>query len=261
MKFALFLFLGFICVGVTRWIMLSEGIEKISELKLGKQLLVIILAMLAVSFVGGIVVGDFASVALFEDTEKYLADDYILWGILTIIGAIITYVLGYLILGLYYFDKIALQIYFVIFFVISIFLWTSEMVKYDNNIITKTETVIVSETERELIQFEGIYIQKVLEQGETNSENNDFQKSEKDLTEDDEISFWYINKSGKGKYLSVSAKNSSIEFIEEDEIPYVKSIKKCKQTTTTNNNNGKETVEKEKEWKEYFFYVPESIFK
>ena len=90
MKFVFFLILGIICVVVTRVIILSEGTEKISELKPGKQLLVIILAMLSVSLVGGIIVGDFASVALFEDTEKYLADDYILWGILTICGAIIT---------------------------------------------------------------------------------------------------------------------------------------------------------------------------
>lgn len=261
MKFVFFLILGIICVVVTRVIILSEGIEKISELKPGKQLLVIILAMLSVSLVGGIIVGDLASFALFEDVEEYLAVDYFGWGMLTIIGAIITYVFGHLILGLYHFDKIAFQIYFVILFIISILLCTSEMVKYDNNILTNTETVIVSETERELIQFEGIYVQKVLEEKDTDSKNVDVENTKKDLTGDDKVSYWYINKKGEGQYNSVSVKSCKIKLIGDDESPYVKTVKKCKQITTINNNNGKESTEKEEEWKEYYFYVPESIFK
>lgn len=261
MKFWIFLALGGVFVILTRIIIHSNGIQKISELKPVKQLFAIIFALFAINLVGGIIVGDFASAVLFEETEDFVAIDYVLWGFLTIVGAGITYALGYGILGLYYFDKAAFQIYFIVLFIISIFLWGSEMVKYDNNIVTNTETIVVSEAKRELIQFEGIYIQKVSNQNDTNSKTKDSKNAEKDLTGDDEISFWYINKSGKGKYLSVSAKNSSLYFIEDDEIPYVKTITKCKQTTTINNNNGKETVEKEKEWKEYVFYIPESIMK
>lgn len=261
MKFVFFLFLGFVCVVVTRVIIHSNGIQKISELKPVKQLFVIIFALLAVNLVGGIIVGDFASTVLFEDTEDFVAIDYVIWGFLTIIGACITYALGYGILGLYYFDKAAFQIYFIILFIISIFLWGAEMVKYDNNIVTNTETIVMSEAKRELIQFEGIYIQKVSNSNDTNSKTKDSQNTEKDLTGDDKVSYWYINKSGKGQYNSVSAKSSKIEFIKDDEIPYIKVVKKCKQSITTNNNNGKETTEKEKEWDEYHFYVPESIFK
>lgn len=261
MKFWIFLALGAVCVIITRIIIHSNGITKISELKPSKQLLAIIFALLAVSLVGGIIVGDFVATTLFEDTEDMLAIDYVFFGIVSIVGACFTYLIGSGVLGLYYFDKKAYQIYFLVLFIVSIFLWCSEIVKYDNNIVTNTETIVVSEAKRELIQFEGIYIQKVSNPNDNNSKNKDSKNSEKDLTGDDKVSYWYINKSGKGQYNSVSAKSSKIEFIKDDETPYIKVVKKCKQSVTINNNNGKETTEKEKEWDEYYFYVPESIFK
>lgn len=258
MKFWIFLVLGAVCVIITRIIIHSNSIKKISDLKPGKQLLAIIFALVAVNLVGGIIVGDFCNMACISISEKELV---LVGVILTIVGAGITYILGYWILGLYYFDKKAFQVYFVIVFIASILLWTSEITKYRDNIITNTETVVVSETKRELIQFEGIYIQKASNQNDTDSKNKDSKNAEKDLTGDDKVSYWYINKKGEGQYNSVSAKSCKIKLISDNEIPYVKSVKKCKQTTTTNNNNGKESTEKEKEWKEYYFYVPESIFK
>ena len=221
MKFWIFLVLGAVCVIITRIIIHSNSIKKISDLKPGKQLLAIIFALVAVNLVGGIIVGDFCNMACISISEKELV---LVGVILTIVGAGITYILGYWILGLYYFDKKAFQVYFVIVFIASILLWTSEITKYRDNIITNTETVVVSETKRELIQFEGIYIQKASYQNDTDSKNKD--------------SYWYINKKGEGQYNSVSAKSCKIKLISDNEIPYVKSLKKCKQTTTTNNNNG-----------------------
>lgn len=258
MKFWIFLALGVVCVIATRVIIHSNAIEKISDLQPVKQLLAIIFALFAVNLVGGIIVGDFCHMACISISEKELI---FVGVILTIAGAGITYILGYWILGLYYFDKKAFQVYFVIVFIASILLWTSEITKYRDNIVTNTETVVVAESERELIQFEGIIVQKELNQNDTDSKKVDVENTKKDLTGDDKVSYWYINKKGEGQYNSVSAKSCKIKLIGDDESPYVKTVKKCKQITTTNNNNGKESTEKEEEWKEYYFYVPESIFK
>lgn len=272
MEFWIFLILGICCVVATRVIIYCSGVEEISKLKSGKQLLLIVLAILAINFVGGVVVGSFCGFCLGENGQIVKSSDelveveliilsIVLKVILGLIATVLTYVTGYYILGLYHFDKKHFQIYFIIVFLASILLWTSEAVKYDSNIITNTETVVVAESERELIQFEGIFVQKELNQNDTDSKNTDIENAKKDLTGDDKVSYWYINKKGEGQYNSVSAKSCKIKLISNNESPYVKTVKKCKQTTTTNNNNGKESTEKEKEWKEYYFYVPESIFK
>lgn len=265
MRFGNFFLIGVIFVVVTRVILYFSKTDKVSELNSGRQLALVAMAILAINLVGGIIVGDWAGSICFDLTPT--DDELPQWIlivvkiILTILGAVLTYLVGYLILGLYYFDKKAFQVYFVIVFIASILLWTSETVKYDNNIITNTETVVVAESERELIQFEGIIIQKEINQNGADSKNTDIENTNKDLTGDDKVSYWYINKKGEGQYNSVSAKSCKIKLISDNESPYVKTVKKCKQTTTTNNNNGKESTEKEKEWKEYYFYVPESIFK
>ena len=246
MKFWIFLILGIGCVIATRIIIHYHQIGKISDLKPGKQLIAITFAILAINLVGGIIVGDFCHMVCISDSEGVWR---FLGIILTIAGAGITYTLGHLILGLDYFDKKVFQVYFVLVFIVSILLWTSEITKYRDNIVTNTETVVVAESERELIQFEGIFVQKESNQNDTDSKKTDVENTKKDLTGDDKVSYWYINKKGEGQYNSVSAKSCKIKLISNNESPYVKTIKKCKQTTTTNNNNGKESTEKEKEFK------------
>lgn len=249
MKFLILIIIGIIAVIVTRAIM---GEDELSDLSKGEQVTVFILAIVAINLVGGIIV---SQAIVYIPNKDAPIGAYIVIGI---IGAVLTYFAGFLILGLYKIDYKILQICFVIVFIFSIAGWTTQTFKYEDNIEITTETVIVSEQERELLYFYNIPVQKLEDTDSSTLVDGEIDKALGIL---DEIPFWYINKSGKGKYLSVSAKNASLNFIKDDEIPYVKTITKCKQTTTINNNNGKETVEKEKEWKEYVFYIPESIMK
>lgn len=217
------------------------------------RIIINLFVIICIVIVGGITVGkfcgmlDFSSLSIKEDIIVL-----IVWIFFTLVGAGLTYFVGFYVLGLYYFeDQKWLQICFVVVFIISIVGWTIPISKYNTNIETIEETIVEKE-ERQLLYFNNIPVQEIsgysfAGTGGTSTKN--------------ELPYWYLDKSGKGVYDSVSAKIAKLTFIEDDESPYLEISYYSIKTTTINHNNGKEKTRTrtDKTRTEYNFYLPKSI--
>ncbi len=175
-----------------------------------------------------------------------------------VLGGIITYMVGWLILGLYHFERLVSQICFVVVFIISVLFWTISINNYNKNIETTTEIVTTSTEERELLYFNNIPVQNV--SGHIEGSSTIFAGSVSgNIKTTDEIPYWYIDKEGNGKYDKAQATSSTLNIASENDSPYVKITSYSKQKKTIDHNTGEELVEVLTTWKEYIFYLPEEV--
>lgn len=219
------------------------------------RIIINLFVIICIVLVGGITVGKFCG--MFDLSSLSLSNKgdiivLIVWISLTLVGAGLTYFVGFHVLGLYYFDNQKwLHICFVIIFIISIVGWTIPISKYNANIETNEETIVEKE-ERPLLYFNNIPVQEIsgysfAGTGSTSTKN--------------ELPYWYLDKSGKGVYDSVPTKIAKLTFIEDDESPYLEISYYSIKTTTINHNNGKEKtrIRTDETRTEYNFYLPKSI--
>ncbi len=204
--------------------------------------------IICISLVGGIAVA------------KFLSPCGSIWAYIfgMAIAGGITYVVGWLILGLYHFEKISSQIFFGVVFIISVVCWTIPINNYNENIEKTTEIVTTSTEERELLYFHDIPVQNVSGHIEGSS-TLFFGSVSGNIKTTDEIPYWYIDKEGTWKYDKAPATSSELDISSENDSPYVKITSYSKQKKTTDHNTGEEHTEVLTTWKEYIFYLPEEV--
>lgn len=223
------------------------------------KIIISFLVIICIFIVGGIIVGKWIGNFAFDwwsscsMSELVVSIFFII--VTTIFGAIITYLAGYFILGLYHFDD---QTLYVIVFIVSIICWSIPICHYNQNIEYLNQTVVVSQEERQLLYFCNIPVQNV--SGEISGSfilgaGNVSGK----ITTSDTLPYWYSNQNDEAIFDSASATDSKIIFIDDDESPYIEIIVYSDQTVSKNHNNGTEKVTTDKTWTKYNFYLPDSI--
>ncbi|MGN1301618.1 MAG: hypothetical protein ACI4U9_03745, partial [Clostridia bacterium] len=179
-----------------------------------------------------------------------------------IIPAILTYLVGFNVLGLNHFDNFGTQLCFLVVFIVSIIGWTIPIskhnIEYYQNIEVTTETIMVQDQKRQLLYFCNIPVQEI-SGSVSGSSSFGFGSVSGKTSTSNELPYWYANENGEGKYDSALASSSTIVFIEDGEKPYVEIITSRNQTTTTNHNNGTESITTNSEWTQYIFYLPEAV--
>ena len=207
--------------------------------------------IICISLVGGIAVAKFLGT---------LGSNPNIWAYIFAMAfsGVLTYLVGWCILGLYHFERISSQICFVVVFIISVLFWTVPINNYNKNIETTTEIVTTSTEKRELLYFHDIPVQNV--SGHIEGSSNLFAGSVSGyIKTTDEVPYWYIDGEGTWEYDKAPAASSKLDISSENDSPYVKITSYSKQEKTTNHNTGKEDIEVLTTWKEYIFYLPEEV--
>ena len=216
-----------------------------------------IMEIIGIAFIFGPMVGIIGATDIDVWTVKFTAVTILTW-IIIILGYV-----GYELLLKGSFKIWRLGVYILVVTIVgSIILILN--IHYISNIEITEETAIVQSQENELVSFENVPVQSV--SGSISGEisgsflytNGQISGS---ITTSDKVQYMYINHDGDGEYGSAPTEKSKIRFIEENEVPHLEITTCQKQKITVNHNNGKTTNEVESEWKEYIFYLPESIFK
>ena len=174
-----------------------------------------------------------------------------------IIPALLTYAVGYKILGLKYFDNDRSQFGFVLVFIISILGWTILINNYNRNIEDVTEVIVEQTQERKLLYFCNVPVQEIT--GEVNGSSSILGghiSGNIDTTH--ELTYWYMNEAGKGIFDTAPANSSEIEFFEEG-TPYVEILNYYQCKKIVDNNIDSERVYKEDRWTQYVFHLPKTI--
>lgn len=220
----------------------------------GNQFMIIV--TLCIIIVGGIIVGKFAAMVL-TSPEGYVMhmSDYAFIALCILMGMLFTYFAGYLIIGLYLFNKKWKQIYFVVVFILSVIGWTVVIQHCNKNVEVIEQSISTSSVDRPLVYFCNIPVQNISEASSSVGTGN-FGET---ITTSDELSYWYLNGNGEAFYDSANAKTSKIVFIGNDEKPYVSIISYESQKITIDHNIVKKQVEVTGNWNQYVFYLPEAI--
>jgi len=216
-----------------------------------------IMEIIGIAFIFGPMVGIIGATDIDVWTVKFTAVTILTW-IIIILGYV-----GYELLLKGSFKIWRLGVYILVVTIVA-FIALLLNVHYSSNIEITEETAIVQSQENELVSFENVPVQSV--SGSISGEisgsflytNGQISGS---ITTSDKVQYMYINHDGDGEYGSAPTEKSKIRFIEENEVPHLEITTCQKQKITVNHNNGKTTNEVESEWKEYIFYLPESIFK
>ena len=170
----------------------------------------------------------------------------------------LTYLVGFLVIGLPRYTKKYSQIIFVLTFLVSIVFWTSYMVKYDANIEVTTETVQQTQ-ERELVMFYEIPLQQISGSVSGGSFIGSGSVSGSIFTADS-VPYVYITENGNGKWDSAPAADSEIVFLTESgDTPKIAIVTYTERTVEIDHNVEKKNVTDEKSWTKYYFYIPKSV--
>lgn len=207
--------------------------------------------------VGGIADGKFFGMIWSVSTTK----DRIVTIILTIIIMAATYIVGYAIVGLYYFKKTPLKVYFVAVFIISVIGWTATSYNYNKNYEKNVETItetIEQKEERQLIYFYNVPVQEISGSVEGSSVLGSG-RVEGTTATTHEVSYMYETENNGGDWGFAPVESSEMVFHKDDTTPYVEIISYRTQTTIINHNNGTEDTRTDKEWTEYKFHLPEAF--
>ncbi len=248
-------------VGVAITIVTSILIHKEAKIY---RFFVDVLVVVSIALVGGIAAG--WSIALAWHAE--LIYDYIVIKIILvtfdfILVSFLIWLVGAPILGIFNDEfRIWEIISFILVYIVASVCWSQPFINYNNNIEDINETIVVNKQENKLLYFCNIPVQQV-----SGSISGDVSGSilyvegeiSGSISTSEELTYWYLNGNGEGKYNSVPTNSSKIRFIEENEKTYVEVITYRKQIRTVNHNNGEETTVTTNEWKEYIFYLPQAI--
>ena len=206
----------------------------ISELEQKTKIRLYLLVVVCIILVGGIAVAKF--VGLFYEIP--------FWGqiLIGIIPALLTYSVGDMILSLGDFDDNRSKFFFVLVFIISILGWTILINNYNRNTEYVTKVIVESTKERKLLYFCNVPVQEIT--GEIEGLGGWISGST-DTTH--ELTYWYVNKKGKGIFDTAPANSSEIEFLEEG-TPYVEILNYCKYKKRVDHNIDSEMTYEENRW-------------
>ena len=257
----------FIGIGITilTRILLNKATEcgkvSLEEKSKTTRTILYILSIICIIIVGGIAVTKWIGFITMEaKPSDFKAIDIFFLIFVSVLPALVTFIVGYFVLGLYKFEHTGTFISFILIFIISIVGWYFPINEYNKNIEITTETVIVNKEERELVMYCNIPVQKI--SGEISGSSLLGTGSvDGKIETTDELPYWYINKSGKFVYDTSPAKSSVITPISEEETPKIEIVRYAKQIIRKDNNTGKEKINNEKEWYKYEYYLAESLFK
>lgn len=240
----------------------KERKEPISQKSILEQVIMHILAIICISLVGGIAVAKFLAICEVHRWWEF--------ALIAIIPSILTYLVGWFVLGLGWFDLKNSQIIFLVVFVCSIVVSTKYCLQYNRNIEIKRVCEITSTEVRQILDFNNIPVQDTTGEVSGSAFLGGGSVSGEIFTTS-EIPYWYKVNEEDANYDTAPAKNSKIRFIEEGEKPYLEIIEYCHFDVIVNHNNGiekkriaKEIVENqylEIRWKEYIFHLPKSVMR
>lgn len=221
----------------------------ISGLEPKKQIQLHLLVAVCFILVGGIAVAKFVGMFYWGP----------FWGqiLIGIIPAVLTYGVGYMILGLYDFDDKRSQFCFVLVFIISIFGWTILINNYNRNIEYVTEVIVEQTQEKKLLYFCNVPVQEVT--GEVNGSSSILGGSASgSIDTTHELTYWYVNENGNGLFDTAPANSSEIEFLEEGD-PYVEILYCYQCEKRLDHNIGLGRIYEETRWTQYVFHLPKMI--
>lgn len=177
----------------------------------------------------------------------------------TFIPMLIMYVVHMVILGNVGIESSKHVIYFILF-IVSTFVFFGYINNYNKNVEILNETEVVDSTDLQLIAINNYIIPNV--SGDISGKsiigsgtvNGSISTSAENV-----ISFWYEDENNEGTFQQVDASSSKIKFINDNEKAHVEVISYITKEVKKDHNNNKEEVLNEKEYKEYKFYIPESL--
>lgn len=226
---------------------------EISQTSKETQRLLHFLVCLCIILLGGNAVALFGS--MFHDQPFWMQT------LAMLVPAILTYFVGYNVLELSRFDSKKSQVLFLVIFILSIYGWLIPIQAYNKNIekIEYVKTIEWAE-QRELLYFCNIPVQNVSGKidGSTGILGGGISG---EISTTDELTYWYAGADGRGMFDKAQAIYSSIEFIENEEKPYVE-ITGCHKCDKHIDHNFGLEIEMEKnsyDWIEWVFYLPKSL--
>lgn len=139
-----------------------------------------------------------------------------------------------------------------------ILLWTFLAFSfYSNNYERRSEDIVLSSERREIVDIYDLPLQEVSGHVEGNGRST----ITGSVSTSDKLSYWYKNtETGKFEYDSAPADNSKIDFIDDDETPYliIKNYTK-RDIIADKSGNEKDVTQEFVNWTEYIFYLPKSM--
>ena len=214
--------------------------------------------MFCISTVGGITDAKWImSIPIWEAVEDFTLFDYFMSvmvsALLYVLPMFLTFVVGYLVMGLIKFELDISHTIFFLTFLVSVFGWCHYLNDYNVNI----EYVIEESQEtyeRELVFFYDIPMQEISESTlETSVQNSGY------VFTMDEVPYVYLNEEGNGVWDFVPAEDSEIVFITEKGSPKLVIVTNISKEIKIDHNTEETSVVKENYWNRYYFYLPRTL--
>lgn len=217
-----------------------------------------LLVMFCISTVGGITDAKWImSIPIWESIEEFTVIDYVLsvgaTFMLYLIPMILTFAVGYGVMGLFKFYWETSHVIFLLTFLFSVYGWCNYIDGYNTNIEYFTE--VSQETyERELVLFYDIPMQEIADSVREES----VQDSGYVFTVD-EVPYVYLNEAGNGQWDSVPSEDSEIVFFNEADKPKLVIVTNISKEIKIDHNTGESSVVGENYWNKYYFYLPRTL--
>ena len=219
--------------------------------KLFLHLLAVISIVLAFGMPSGLLVGMLLE---FEDIINI---------IFFILLSIVIYLLAFFMLGLYNMKCTLMQIVYILAFAISLAVVAKYNMYYRQNVKEVTETVLQDTKTMELEYFNNMNLQEIVKELSEESKIPNKEGLLNGTPASSIITFSYVDENNQTVYSNALVGHSKIEYIEDDEKPYVQIYSYYKYTKLIDCKTGTEKIKgnTEKEWKQYCFYLPEAVLK
>ena len=221
---------------------------------LGDNILINVLYAISVSLFLGIISGYWCYICFSKPEVSVLKKV-----IVTIIPIVFMVVVHFFLLGEEILEIPGCIIYFVLFVSLTA-VFFNYINSYNKNVEVLTETEVVDTTDLQLIAFNNYIIPNV--SGDisgtailgSGTVNGNISTSAEGV-----VSFWYEDENSEGAFEQADASNSKIKFIDDNEKAHVEVTSCISKKVKKDHNNNKEKVLSKEEYKEYKFYLPNSL--
>lgn len=220
----------------------------------GNNILTNVLYAISVILFLGILSGYWCYIC-FSNSEASMLEKVIV----TIIPIVVMIVVYFLVFGEEILEIRGCIMYFVLFVSFTA-VFFNYITGYNKNVEVLTETEVVDTTDLQLIAFNNYIIPNVY--GDisgtailgSGTVNGNISTSAEGV-----VSFWYEDENNDGTFEQADASNSKIKFIDDNEKAHVEVTSCISKKVKKDHNNNKEKVLSKKEYKEYKFYLPNSL--
>ena len=217
-----------------------------------------LLVMFCISTVGGITDAKWImSVPIWEPIEEFTVIDYVVavgaTFMLYLIPMILTFAVGYGVMGLFKFHWETSHVIFLLTFLFSVYGWCNYLDGYNANVEYVAE--MSQETyERELVFFYDIPMQQISDSiQETSDQDSGY------FFTADEVPYVYLNEAGNGQWDSVPSEDSEIVFFTEASKPKLVIVTNISKKIKVDHNTGETSVVDENYWNKYYFHLPRTL--